>query len=254
MTQNYSSTTGNALLTQRINTLVMGFFRHGVTILLTLLLLFVFLPFLAPVLMANGWSTLGHLIYHLYMPFCHQLPQRSWFLFGEQLTYTLDEIRQVYPYMDMWQLRAFMGSPELGWKVAWSDRMISFYTMTPVFGLFYGWRRTRPATPLALRLLVLALLPIFVDGITHTTNDILAGTSGTGFRDTNTWLAFLTGNAWPAFYAGDHFGTFNWWMRLLTGLLAAWGIAACAFPWLDRLFRQEWMYQTQIVESASQDQ
>ena len=192
MTQHYPSTTSKALITQRINTLMMGLFRHGVTILLTLLLLFVFLPFLAPVLMANGWSTPGHLIYHLYMPFCHQLPQRSWFLFGDQLTYTLDEIRQVYPYTDMWQLRAFMGSPELGWKVAWSDRMISFYTMTPVFGLFYGWRRARPATPLALRFLLLALLPIFVDGITHTINDMLAGTTGAGFRDTNAWLAFLT--------------------------------------------------------------
>ncbi len=251
MAQNYSSTTSNALITQRINNLVMGFFRYGVTILLTLLLLFVFLPFLAPVLMANGWSTLGHLIYQLYMPFCHQLPQRSWFLFGEQLTYTLDDIRQVHPYTDMWQLRAFMGSPEMGWKVAWSDRMISFYTMTPVFGLFYGWRRAWPAAPLALRFVLLALLPIFVDGITHTINDMLAGTSGTGFRDTNAWLAFLTGNAWPAFYAGDHFGTFNWWMRLLTGLLAAWGIAACVFPWLDQLFRQEWMHQTQVNGSAN---
>ena len=239
MTQNYSSATGNALITRWANVLMIGFFRHGLMILLTLLLLFVLLPFLAPILMSVGWATPGHLIYQLYMPFCHQLPQRSWFLFGEQLTYTLDEIRQIYPYTDMWQLRAFMGSPEMGWKVAWSDRMISFYTMTPVFGLFYGLRRSRPATPLALRALLLTLLPIFLDGTTHVLNDLLAGTSGSGFRDTNAWLAFLTGNAWPTFYAGDHLGTFNWWMRLLTGLLAAWGLAAFAFPWLDRLFRQE---------------
>ena len=25
------------------------------------------------------------------------------------------------------QLRFFFGSPELGWKMAWSDRMVSFY-------------------------------------------------------------------------------------------------------------------------------
>jgi hypothetical protein len=34
-------------------------------------------------------------------------------------------------------------------------------------------------------------------------------------------------------------GTFNWWMRLLTGLLAAWGVAFLAFPWLDHLFQHD---------------
>ena len=38
-----------------------------------------------------GWSNLGKTIYNFYIPFCHQLPQCSWFLFGEKLTYTLAE-------------------------------------------------------------------------------------------------------------------------------------------------------------------
>ena len=46
------------------------------------------------------------------------------------------------------------------------------------------------------------------------------GTSGTGFRDTNAWLAALTGNALPdSFYMGDQLGSFNSWMRWLTGFL-----------------------------------
>jgi uncharacterized membrane protein len=214
--------------------------RHSLTVILLLMLLFVLLPFLAPVLMAIGWTGAGKLLYWLYAPFCHQLPQRSWFFFGEKLTYTLDEIRQVYPYHDFWELRAFAGTPEMGWKVAWSDRMISFYTMTPIFGLLYRLRRVRP---LSWQLLLLTLLPIFVDGTTHIASDLLSNLSATGFRDTNAWLAWLTGHRWPAFYAGDQLGTFNWWMRLLTGLLAAWGIAASVFPWLDQMLRAEAIYQ-----------
>lgn len=223
-----------------VDRFVWGIFRHGLTWVLAGMLLFVMLPFAAPLLMAAGWTGAGELLYRLYALFCHQLPQRSWFLFGPKFTYTLAEIRQVAPATDVWTLRAFFGTPEMGWKVAWSDRMISFYTMTPVFGLCYVLlRRLRPIRPLSWRLLVPALLPLALDGGTHALNDLLYGISANGFRDTNEWLALLTGNAFPTFYAGDHAGTFNWWMRLLTGLTAAWGVAFWFFPWLDRLFQEE---------------
>ncbi len=224
---------------QAVDRLVAWALDHWLAVLLTILLLFTGLPFLAPVFMALGWELPARAIYTLYIPFCHQLPQRSWFLFGEKLTYTLDEIRRVYPSTDPWELRFFYGTPEMGWKVAWSDRMISFYTMTPVFGLLYAWlRRRRPQRPLSWVAFGLTLLPMAIDGGTHALSDLLYGVSNGGFRDTNAWLAWLTGNAFPGFYAGDHFGTFNWWARLLTGLLAAWGVAFTLFPWLER-----WMAQ-----------
>jgi uncharacterized membrane protein len=230
---------GQVVLTARVDRWVIGLLRHWLVWVLAAMLLFTLGPFLAPVLMARGWTALGALVYQLYAPFCHQLPQRSWFLFGPKLTYTLAEIEQVYPAADAWSLRAFVGTPELGWKVAWSDRMISFYTMTSVFGLLYGLlRRLRPLRPLSARVLVLALLPMFIDGTTHALNDLLYGVAGGGFRDTNAWLALLTANAWSGFYAGDAAGTFNWWVRLLTGLLAAWGVAFWLFPWLDQVIGQ----------------
>lgn len=68
---------------------------HWLALLLTGLALFVTLPFLAPVLMALGWREAGQQLYTFYLPFCHQLPQRSWFFFGAKFTYTLDEISQV---------------------------------------------------------------------------------------------------------------------------------------------------------------
>ena len=221
--------------------LVYGFMRHWLALILTAMLIFVSVPFLAPVAMHLGWSGVGNLIYFLYSPFCHQLPQRSWFLFGDKLTYTLGEIAQVYPHLEAWQLRRFTGEPGMGWKVAWSDRMISFYFLTPVFGLVYGLVRTVGwrVRPIPFKLLLLLLLPMTLDGVTHLVNDLVFGVTGNGFRDTNAWLALLTGHAFPGFYAGDHFGTFNWWMRLLTGMVAAWGLAFWVFPWIDRLMADE---------------
>ena len=130
----------------------------------------------------------------------------------------------------------------MGWKVAWSDRMVSFYFLTPVFGIIYAILRRFGCSirPISLKLLLLLLLPMFLDVITHIASDISFGISANGFRDTNAWLALITGNVFAAIYAGDHFGTFNWWMRLPTGALAAWGVAFFAFPWLDWLMAKEW--------------
>lgn len=209
--------------------------NRWLAIVLIPMLLWAILPFLAPVAMNFGRTELGALIYTLYLPFCHQLPQRSWFFFGENFTYTLAEIEQVYPYTEPFQIRFFYGTPEMGWRVAWSDRMISFYTMTPIWGLLYAWlRKRRRIEPLALTLLAVLIAPLILDGGTHMVNDLLYGVSGKGFRDTNGWLALLTGNAWPRFYVGDHFGTFNWWMRIVTGVLAAWGLALWVFPLIDK--------------------
>ena len=83
-------------------------------------------------------------------------------------------------------------------------------------------------------------LPMIIDGGTHLLSDIQAGPNfGTGFRDTNVWLAQLTNQAFPAsFYAGDALGSFNSWMRLLSGIL--FGVASIwlAFPFVEAAFQQ----------------
>jgi uncharacterized membrane protein len=215
--------------------------RHALGIMLFALLIWGLLPFIAPMAYHWGYPRVGRAIHLLYTPFCHQLPQRSWFLFGPQLTYTVAEIADVAGTENAAQLRYFFGSPALGWKTAWSDRMISFYTMTPVFGLLYaGLRRLGvQIRPLSIKLLLLFLLPMLLDGLMHVVNDMIWGVSAGGFRDTNGWLALLTSGRFPGLYAGDHLRTFNWWMRLLSGLLAALGLAFFFFPRLDNLFRRE---------------
>ena len=196
---------------------------------------YVLLPFLAPALMAIGWSGTGKAIYFIYSFLCHQLPERSYFLFGSKITYSLPEIQAA------WQnttnpliLRQFIGNPETGWKVAWSDRMVSMFTSTWIFGLiWYPLRRRVPMLPIWG--LAIFLLPMALDGTTHFISDI-AGI-GMGFRDTNLWLSILTNHSFaPTFYAGDAWGSFNSLLRLLTGILFGLGFVWFGFPYLNDSF------------------
>lgn len=197
--------------------------------------LIVVLPFLAPLFMKIGWNVPGNIIYFIYSFLCHQLPERSFFLFGPRLSFTVPEIQAAWQMsFDPMILRQFIGNPEMGWKVAWSDRMTSMYTSLWLFGLvWYPLRKHIRRIPWWG--LVLFLIPMVIDGGSHAISD-LAGI-GAGFRDTNSWLAALTQNVFPStFYAGDAVGSFNSSMRLLTGVLFGLGMVWYSFPILDEAF------------------
>ncbi len=197
--------------------------------------LYIGLPFLAPVFMRLGWDGGGKAIYFIYTFLCHQLPQRSLFLFGSKAMYTLPEIQATWQEtLNLLTLRQFVGNPEMGWKVAWSDRMVSMYTSILLFAWFWYPLR-RKIKQLPWWGLVLFLLPMGMDGITHMISDF-AGL-GQGFRDSNAWLAVLTDNAFfPSFYAGDALGSFNSMMRWISGILFGLGIVWLGFPSLDEFF------------------
>ncbi len=198
---------------------------------------FVIAPFLAPVFMQVGATGLGNDVYFFYQFFCHQLPERSFFLFGAKPMYPLSEIVTVTHSVDPLVLRQFIGGPEWGWKVAYSDRMVSMYTGFWIASLCFAVFRRR-IRPLPVWGFLLFCLPMALDGGTHLLSDLQAGLNfGTGFRDTNLWLAQLTNSALPAtFYAGDALGSFNSLMRLLTGVLFGVGTVWFAFPYVEAAF------------------
>ena len=205
--------------------------NHWFTTFLIIYGIWIWLPFLAPILMKLGLTTAGNIVYFIYSFFCHQLPERSYFFFGEKTMYSLREIQL------SWQetanpmiLRKFVGNEVMGWKIAWSDRMISFYTSVWLFALAW-WPLRRKIKPVSWLVFALLLVPMIVDGSTHAVSD-LAGI-GLGFRDTNQWLAVLTNYSLPIeFYAGDALGSFNSLARLISGLLAGLGIVWLAFPYI----------------------
>ena len=131
-------------------------------------------------------------------------------------------------------LRQFIGNPEIGWKVAWSDRMVWMYTSILFGGLLYGLVR-KQLKPLSFWTFAILLLPMVVDGGSHMISD-LAGI-GQGFRDTNIWLQILTNNVYPiTFYQGDALGSFNSWMRLITCILFGIALVGFAFPYINDSF------------------
>jgi hypothetical protein len=134
-----SHSTMRSQRTNLLERLVSGFARHWLFFVNVLIAIWVGLPWLAPVLMDWGWTSAAKVIYFIYSFQCHQLPERSFFLFGGQAMYSLTEIQIV------WQqttnpliLLQFIGTPEMGWKVAWSDRMVWMYTSILFGGLLYG--------------------------------------------------------------------------------------------------------------------
>jgi uncharacterized membrane protein len=208
-------------------------------LLVTILTVFNGLPFLAPLFMHLGWETAGRVIYFVYSFMCHQMAQRSFFLFGSggfqmyNLTALPIQLSGLSEGRRILALRSFIGNPQMGWKVAWSDRMVYMYSSPLLAIILYGFARTRiRVRPISLWIFGLLLLPMAVDGFTHMISDF-AGI-GQGFRDSNLWLAALTGNVLPAwFYGGDALGSFNSWMRLFSGLALGLGVAGLIIPYLD---------------------
>lgn len=194
---------------------------------------YVGLPWLAPILMRLGWTDAGNVIYAVYSTQCHQMPQRSFFVFGPEGMYSLAQIQAAWTNTtNPMILRQFVGNAQMGWKVAWSDRMVSMYSSLLPFAWLWSKLRGR-RRPLPWWGVLVCLLPMALDGGTHAISDVLGGIGG-GFRDSNAWLAALTHNTWPAsFYAGDALGSFNSTMRLMTGVFFAFAVVWFVFPYLQ---------------------
>jgi uncharacterized membrane protein len=151
--------------------------------------------------------------------------------------YDYDELLATVPKANTWSgLQAFIGSPALGYKVAWSDRMVTMYGGIFLGGLLFAWLRHRIKQPPGWAWMLL-LWPIIIDGATHTLSD-MAGL-GEGFRYHNQWLAALTGDIFPpSFYIGTTLGSFNSWARLISGLLLGFGIVWGAYPIFEAYFQK----------------
>ena len=142
--------------------------KHWLAVFNTLAFLYVGLPFLAAILMALGAEGPASLIHLIYRPMCHQLPQRSWFLFGPQSSYTLPELfeRVGNDAVPSPAVRAFVGNQAVGYKVALCQRDTAIYGAIFISGLLYDRLRRRfkvPPLPVWAYFLF-GIVPMMVDG------------------------------------------------------------------------------------------
>jgi uncharacterized membrane protein len=179
--------------------------RHWLLVANLAMGLFIGGTLLPPTLMHLGLKGPAQVLYHLYSFNCHQLPERSYFLFSPDgvNTYSLQQV--IGWGADPGYLRGFVGNAQVGFKLGMAERNTAIYTTFLLAGLVYALvrRRTRGLSP---RTFLLLLLPMVLDGLSHMASEI----SGLGFRETNAWLVALSGSVFPVtFYAGTTFGTFN---------------------------------------------
>lgn len=205
---------------------------HWLLVINLVMGLFIGGTLLPPMLMRLGLEGPARLVYTLYGFSCHQLPQRSYFLFGPHGVDTYSEAQVIAWGADPDQLRRFVGDAQVGFKLGMAERNTAIYTTFFLTGLAYGLVRKR-LPRLRWPLFLLLILPMALDGGSHVVSEL----TGLGFRETNAWLVALSGGLFPdAFCASTTLGSFNWLMRTLTGALFG---AACVwfvYPYLERGF------------------
>lgn len=224
----------------RMNRWALGWSRHYLRILLIILGVFVWLPFVAPVLMYLGLPGPANVIYAVYTPLCHRLTYRSWFLFGEQPAYPrmVANVAGLKPFelyipqieatlgapaqgetgtlvtqVDL-NAQAFIGNAQMGYKVAICERDVAIYLGLWFGGVIYAFPRVRRnlrPVPIMLYIL-LGLGPIAIDGVSQ----LLSSPA----------LAL-----WPVRESTPLFRTLT---GALFGLMNAW----LAFPYLEQTARE----------------
>ena len=120
------------------------------------------LPFVAPYLLSVGLTDVAQVIYLAYSYTCHQVPERSWFLFGYQM--------------------------------AFCQRDTATYVAMLLAGLVYG-ARGKLWRPLGLKGYLLLVAPLAVDGLTQAfgwreSTGLLRTVTGGLFGLANVWLAY----------------------------------------------------------------
>jgi len=153
------------------------FSNHYMLIFNLFILIYVGLPFLAPVMQHEGFTTPARITYKVYSKLCHQLAFRSWFLYGEQIAYprATASIEGLTPYgeatgldpNDLQTARDFIGNEHLGYKVAFCQRDVAIYGGMLLFGLIFApFKRKIKPLPIWAWILI-GIAPIGLDGVSQ---------------------------------------------------------------------------------------
>ena len=185
-----------------------------------LVLIYVGLPFFAPVLMKTGATQAAGLIYRGYRLVCHQLGYRSFYLFGEQAVYpralagleglkTFEEATHIHPD-NLTESSLFVGNNQLGFKVALCQRDVAIYGSILLFAIIFALSKRKIKTIPWYVWLVVALGPIGLDGVSQLLSQMK--------------FSFLN---WLPVRESTPF------LRVLTGFIFGWFTSWYAFPALE---------------------
>jgi uncharacterized membrane protein len=174
-------------------------FRHWLAALNLALAAFIAGALAAPILAALGWRSAADGLYTAYHFTCHEWAFRSFFLLASKQPQLAVYSQQQLLDLDTDPF-SFIGSPDLGWKMAFCERDLAIYVALLAAGLYYArHRQLRPANFVVYGILI---LPITVDGFTQLL----------GWRES------------------------TWQLRVVTGLLFGLASGWLVLPRLDAVF------------------
>jgi uncharacterized membrane protein len=220
---------------------------HYLAVVNMFILLYFGLPLLAPVLMKAGATFPANVIYTMYKPLCHQFGFRSFFLFGEQPYYPLEEagipnvrtFEEVTGFTDLdnpaafsrLQARQFTGNETVGYKMALCERDMAIYGGILLFGLAYALTGRR-IPPLHWMLWVLlGMLPIGLDGFSQLFSQI----------------------EWPWLQSILPYRESTPFLRVLTGALFGITTAWFAYPYMEESMSDTRQFFIKKFESIRQN-
>jgi uncharacterized membrane protein len=217
---------------------ILWFSKRWLVVFNVFFLLYAGLPFLAPILLAYGYTGAANAIYQFYHAACHQFPSRSYFIGGEQ--------------------------------VAWCHRDVSIYTTILLGGLVYSLVRNK-LKPLKLRWYVFFMVPIAMDAGMAMASEwmpvvpinmmwviglITMGLVSAILRSQNylTWHSYLFFAFGPLSliylqFFGPHQS--NVYLRTITGFIFGFGTIWFAYPYLETYFEKTGELVAAKLERAS---
>jgi uncharacterized membrane protein len=182
--------------------------KHYLLVFNLFLLLYVGLPFLAPIFKKVGWNGPAEVVYKVYSPLCHQWAFRSLFLFGEQAYYphaaakvpgvlTFEKVSGITDVNDpsRSEARLFEGGPLLGYKVALCERDVAIWGAMALFGLLFAVTGRRLPKMHWVVWVLVGMLPIGLDGFSQLFSQIPIAFIQTylPYRESTPFLRVLTG-------------------------------------------------------------
>ncbi|MBV9133519.1 MAG: DUF2085 domain-containing protein [Chloroflexi bacterium] len=139
-------------------------FRHWLATVNVAIAAFLLGALAAPALAASGVQPLADWLYAAYHFTCHQWAFRSFFLFGPGAApiHVYDQAQLTSSTPDAF---GFVGSPDLGWKMAFCERDLAIYVGLLIVGVWYA--RRRDLQPAGYATYAILILPMALDGFTQ---------------------------------------------------------------------------------------
>ncbi len=221
--QNHPTKTFSQKLSIWLNRRLLWLSKHWLAVANVFFFTYFGLPILAPILMAAGFTGAANTIYQVYNMVCHQLPTRTYFIFGEQ--------------------------------VAMCQRCLAIYVTFFIGGLVFNFARYRA---LPFKWYILFTLPMALDGGSAFVSELaqviplyifwIIGLTAMGF----TWLVLYKQQVlvWQVYviFAGGIVALLylqfvglrisNIYMRNITGMIFGTGTVWFAYPTLAEGFKE----------------